>query len=106
MKKFSTDAAGFAALTISELMLQQCVINGLFSSEEAQDLLRTAACRHEEAAEGTEEKVALNMEVARLLRALATGLVPLFREHRQRDIRPSAAKPFKSINPTWVRFPD
>ena len=106
MTKFSTDAAGFAALTISELMLQQCVLNGLFTGEEARRLLISAARRHEEAASGAEEIIALNMEAAHLIRALGSGLEPLFRD--QRDIPKSTPpnKPTPKSRPNWVRFPD
>ncbi|MCC3305571.1 hypothetical protein [Sneathiella sp. HT1-7] len=105
MTKFSTDAAGFAALTISELMLQQCVLNGLFTGEEARRLLISAAMRHEEAADGTEEKIALNMEAAHLIRALVSGLEPLFREARN-TAPPKTPQPKTGSRPNWVRFPD
>ena len=104
MTKFSIDAAGFAALTISELMLQQCVLNGLFTPEEARCLLLSAARRHEAAAEGPDEKIALNMEAAHLIRALTTGLEPLFREQKgQAPEKPAASAKKRE---TWVRFPD
>tara|TARA_R100000005_G_scaffold45764_1_gene21806 strand:- start:3707 stop:4147 length:441 start_codon:yes stop_codon:yes gene_type:complete len=78
MKNFSTDAAGFAALTLSELILQQCLLGGLIAPEDARRLLGIAVHRHEEAANGSEEKIALNMEAAHLLRLLSHGLEPLF----------------------------
>lgn len=106
MTKFSTDAAGFAALTISELMLQQCVLSGLFTAEEAQRLLVSAARRHEEAADGPEEKIALNMEAAHLIRALSSGLEPLFREQRDSPKAAPSSKPGPESRPNWVRFPD
>lgn len=105
MTKFSTDAAGFAALTISELMLQQCVLSGLFTPEEARRLLISAAKRHEEAAEGADEKIALNMEAAHLIRALGSGLEPLFREQRGQKAE-QAKKPKTESRPNWVRFPE
>ncbi|WP_373085415.1 hypothetical protein [Sneathiella sp.] len=105
MKKFSTDAAGFAALTLCELIVQQCVISGLFTPENATHLLKMAARRHQEAAEGTDDKIALNMEAAHLLCTLGSGLEPLFREHRERDIRSPASKPAKPSRPSWVAFP-
>ncbi|MCR9214573.1 MAG: hypothetical protein NXI13_12715 [Proteobacteria bacterium] len=77
MKEFSADAAGFAALTLSELILQQCVIKGLFTRAEARELLETACQRHEENAEGADEKIALNTEAAFLLRSMGRGLKPL-----------------------------
>ncbi|MBO0333549.1 hypothetical protein J0X12_07995 [Sneathiella sp. CAU 1612] len=106
MTKFSTDAAGFAALTISELMLQQCVLSGLFTAEEARRLLSSAARRHEAAAEGPEEKIALNMEAAHLIRALGSGLEPLFRERRDSSKTVAPRKPAPKSRPNWVRFPD
>ena len=107
MTKFSIDAAGFAALTISELMLQQCVLNGLFTPEEARGLLISAARRHEAAAEGPDEKIALNMEAAHLIRALTTGLEPLFREQRTNPpARGQKTRKNKEVKETWVRFPD
>jgi len=71
MKKFSMDAAGFAALTVSELISQQCVIKGLLTVSETRHLLKAAARRHEDCAEGTDEKMALNLEAADLLLALS-----------------------------------
>ena len=106
MRKFSTDAAGFAALTISELMLQQCVLSGLFTVEEAERLLKTAAQRHEEAAEGSETKIALNMEAAHLIRTLAAGLAPLFREQREAARTAPSQNPSGNPKATWIRFPD
>ncbi|TNE33955.1 MAG: hypothetical protein EP348_11925 [Alphaproteobacteria bacterium] len=111
MRNFSTDAAGFAALTLSELILQQCVLKGLFSNEEAKELLALAARRHEDAAEGNDEKIALNMEAAHLLRLLASGLEPLFQEERARKpetpASPCSAKPAEPrARPNWVAFPD
>ncbi|MDF2367255.1 hypothetical protein [Sneathiella sp.] len=105
MTKFSTDAAGFAALTISELILQQCVLNGLFTGEEARRLLISAAKRHEAAASGTDEKIALNMEAAHLIRALSSGLEPLFREQRNAT-PPKTPQQKTGSRPNWVRFPD
>ncbi len=106
MTKFSTDAAGFAALTISELMLQQCVLSGLFTAEEARRLLVSAARRHEDAAHGPEEKIALNMEAAHLIRALGGGLEPLFREQRDSAKATPSSNSSPKSRPNWVRFPD
>lgn len=107
MAKFSTDAAGFAALTISELMLQQCVISGLFTVEEARRLLVSAARRHEEAASGPDEKIALNMEAAHLIRAMLSGLEPLFREPQgNTPARDNKTPGGTGKTETWVRFPD
>lgn len=78
MQNFSTDAAGFAGLTLAELILQHLVLRGLMTPGEARRLLDIAARRHEAAAVGSEEKIALNMEAAHLLRALSLGLEPLF----------------------------
>ncbi|MEH6527979.1 MAG: hypothetical protein V7723_18070 [Sneathiella sp.] len=77
MTKFSTDAAGFAALTLCELILQQCVKNNLFTPAEGKQILKAAAKRHESCAEGDEDKISLNMETAHLLRRLSSGLGPL-----------------------------
>lgn len=77
MTKFSTDAAGFAALTLSELILQQCVKNSLFTPAEGKQILKAAAERHLSCAEGDDAKVALNMETAHLLRRLSSGLGPI-----------------------------
>jgi hypothetical protein len=105
MTKFSIEAAGFAALTISELMLQKCVLKGVFTPEEARRLLISAARRHEDAAEGADEKIALNMEAAHLIRALANGLEPLFREKRE-QAKPDKLAASSKKTETWVRFPD
>ncbi|WP_339630426.1 hypothetical protein [uncultured Sneathiella sp.] len=106
MTEFSTDAAGFAALTISELILQQCVINGLFTAEEARRLLETAAARHEGAAHGPEEKIALNRQSAELIRALSSGLEPLLSRPQAKAEKPAPEKKPATPRPTWVRFPD
>ncbi|MEX1036443.1 MAG: hypothetical protein WDZ54_10835 [Sneathiella sp.] len=106
MTDFSTDAAGFAAFTISELIVQQCVLSGLFTAEEARRLLETAAARHESAAHGPEEKVALNREAAELIRALADGLEPLLRAPHDIPTASPPRKPDVKSRPNWVRFPD
>ena len=101
MTKFSTDAAGFAALTLCELILQQCVKNNLFTPAEGKQILKAAAERHESCAEGDKDKIALNMETAHLLRRLSSGLEPLLNA----DKRPvSEAAQFSQD--TWVKFPD
>ncbi len=86
-------------------MLQQCVLNGLFSGEEARRLLISAAKRHEDAAEGSDEKITLNMEAAHLIRARSSGLEPLFREQREQRAE-QAKKPKTENRPNWVRFPE
>ncbi|USG62855.1 hypothetical protein NBZ79_07680 [Sneathiella marina] len=101
MTKFSTDAAGFAALTLCELILQQCVKNNLFTPTEGKQILKAAAERHESCAEGEDEKIALNMETAHLLRRLSSGLGPLF----DPEGRP-ATKAKRPLQETWVKFPD
>jgi hypothetical protein len=101
MTIFSTDAAGFAALTLCELILQQCVKKDIFTPVEAQELIQAAAVRHESCAEGADDKISLNMETAHLLRQLSMGLEPLFKAGKSREKpmhKPSAV--------TWVRFPD
>ncbi|MAL78180.1 MAG: hypothetical protein CMN55_03560 [Sneathiella sp.] len=123
MKNFSTDAAGFAALTLSELILQQCLLGGLIAPEEARRLLGIAVHRHEEAANGSEEKIALNMEAAHILRLLSHGLEPLLADKAANDdntAAPAASEPLRwpgrtgetpqreppSRRANWVRFPD
>jgi len=83
MAKFPVETTGFAALTITELMLQECVMKGVFEEEDARRLLKAAARRHEEAATGSLEKIQMNMEVATLVRSLAAGLEPLFERKRK-----------------------
>jgi hypothetical protein len=101
MTKFSTDAAGFAALTLCELILQQCVKKNVFTSDEARRLIQAAAKRHESCADGTEDKVSLNMETAQLLRQLSVGLEPLFKA--EKNLREPTQE---TTAATWVRFPD
>jgi hypothetical protein len=101
MTKFSTEAAGFAALTLCELILQQCVKNNLFTPTEGKQILKAAAERHESCAEGDENKISLNMETAHLLRRLSSGLGPLINP----DKRP-ASEAAKISQETWVKFPD
>ncbi len=83
MAKFTFETTGFAALTITELMLQECILKGVFEEEEAKRLLQAAARRHEEAATGSLEKIQMNMEVATLIRSLSAGLEPLFERKRK-----------------------
>lgn len=101
MIKFSTDAAGFAALTLCELILQQCVRNNLFTPAEGKQILKAAAERHESCAEGDDDKNSLNMETAHLLWRLSSGLGPVLNP----DKHPAseAAKPSQE---TWIKFPD
>ncbi|PHQ68715.1 MAG: hypothetical protein COB93_09950 [Sneathiella sp.] len=105
MRKFSTDAAGFAALTVSELILQQCVVKGLFTAPEARNLLNTAVRRHQNSAIGSDEKIALNDEAADLLATLSQGLEPLFRKFPV-ECPDAATEPLRKSKETWVRFPD
>jgi|GEM_PF-3269202 len=82
MKDFSIDTAGFAALTITELLLQHCVMKGVMTAEEVSQLLGSAITRHETAAKGSDEKALINTEAARLITAMLKGLSPLLgKEH-------------------------
>ncbi|MEH6545865.1 MAG: hypothetical protein V7701_05525 [Sneathiella sp.] len=101
MTKFSTDAAGFAALTLCELIFQQCVKNNLITPAEGKQILKAAAERHESCAEGDEEKISLNMETAHLLRRLSSGLGPLLDPDNHKT---PVTK--KSSRETWFKFPD
>ena len=89
MKDFSIDTAGFAALTITELILQQCVMKNVLTEEEVTQLLGSAILRHETAAKGDDEKALINSEAARLITAMLTGLEPLLNKNKV----PVAAKP-------------
>lgn len=80
MQNFSVETAGFVALTLTELMLQECVKKGILSKQEVKHLLNAAAQRHEDAAGGDQEKIDLNTEAAHMIRALMQGLAPLFNE--------------------------
>lgn len=82
MKDFSMDTAGFTALTITELLVQQCVMKGLLTGDEVTGLLKAAAYRHEMAAERDEEKTLINTEAARLIHAMLEGLSPLLNPER------------------------
>ncbi|MBL4906702.1 MAG: hypothetical protein JKX94_04560 [Sneathiella sp.] len=80
MQSFSVETAGFVALTITELLLQECVRKGVITEQEVKHLLRSAARRHDDAAEGDQEKIDLNMEAAHMIRTLLQGLAPMFKE--------------------------
>ncbi|SLN35322.1 hypothetical protein [Oceanibacterium hippocampi] len=75
MRKVGPDAAGFAAFTICELLIQRLILDGRLSGAEARDLLEVAALRHEDSAVGDE--AALNGDAAYLIRRLVRGLKPL-----------------------------
>lgn len=94
MQSFSVETAGFVALTLTELMLQEFVKKGLLSGQEVKHLLVSAALRHEDAAEGDQEKIDLNMEAAHMIRTLMNGLAPLFSEENieQSKIETKAAE--------------
>lgn len=123
MKNFSTDAAGFAALTLSELILQQCLLSGLITPAEARGLLAIAARRHEDAATGSDDKITLNMEAAHLIRTLSLGLEPLLADRAAtgdtaatvssgplhwpgRTVAAAGKAAPPPRRDTWVRFPD
>ncbi|MEP3244689.1 MAG: hypothetical protein ABJN40_11065 [Sneathiella sp.] len=80
MQGFSSDIAGFASLTIVEMLIQECVLKGVLDEAAVNRLLTAAARRHENAAGGEVEKIELNMEAARLIRTLMIGLKPLFEQ--------------------------
>ena len=82
MQSFSVETAGFVALTITELLLQECVRKGVISEQEVKHLLRSAARRHDNAAEGDQEKIDLNMEAAHMIRTLLQGLAPMFKDEK------------------------
>ncbi|MBE7638258.1 hypothetical protein GUA87_15480 [Sneathiella sp. P13V-1] len=84
MQKFSVDTTGFAALTITELLLQECVMKGVLSEKDVKRLLKAAARRHEDAATGNLDRIQMNMETARLIRSLSVGLEPLFKKQRKK----------------------
>jgi hypothetical protein len=92
MRDFSVETAGFAALTLVELLIQQCVIKGILNEEDVKGLLAAAARRHEAAASGSVDRIELNMETARLIHMLAEGLEPLF-EQQIRTGQKAAAPP-------------
>jgi hypothetical protein len=84
MQKFSIDTTGFAALTITEFLIQECVLKGVLSEKDVTRLLQGAAQRHELAAGGSMDKVQLNMETAKLIRTLLVGLEPLFKQQKKK----------------------
>jgi len=90
MQNFSSDTTGFAALTIVELLIQECVMQGLLDEAAVNRLLGAAARRHENAALGEFETVDMNMEAARLIRTMMVGLQPLFVE--KQDMGEDAAE--------------
>ena len=87
MRKVSATAAGFAAFTVVEYLLQELVIKGVVTTEEAREILDSAASRHDDAAYGDEEKVALNNDSAYVIRSLSKGLKPLFKAVEEADRR-------------------
>jgi len=62
--------------------MQELVIKGVLDKEEVERLLEGAANRHDDAAKGEIETIGLNIEAARLIRALSEGLQPLFTDAR------------------------
>lgn len=98
MQSFSIEKTGFAALTIVEFLLQEMVIKGVLSEVEVKRVLRGAAERHEQAAEGAAEKIEMNMEAALLIRTLMSGLQPLFERKptSKKKRRTSKRKPLKA----------
>ncbi len=84
MQKFSVDTTGFAALTITELLIQECVLKGVLSEKDVKRLLDASARRHERAASGDLERIQMNMETACLIRSLTAGLEPLFKKQRKK----------------------
>ncbi|MEH6403495.1 MAG: hypothetical protein V7750_09010 [Sneathiella sp.] len=82
MKDFSIDTAGFAALTITELLLQHCVMKEVLTEAEVTHLLGSAIHRHESAANGDDEKASINTEAARLITAMLEGLAPLLNKNK------------------------
>lgn len=87
MQTYSTQTAGFVALTVTELLLQECVLKGVLSEKDVKRLLRAAARRHENAAEGEAAKIDLNMQAAHMIRALMSGLEPLFEKKKKQKKR-------------------
>ncbi len=85
MQNFSSDTTGFAALTIVELLIQECVMQDLLDEEAVNRLLGEAARRHENAALGELDKIDMNMEAARLIRTMMVGLRPLFNQIQGTD---------------------
>ncbi len=98
MQSFSVETAGFVALTLTELLLQECVRKGVLSEQEVKHLLISAAKRHENAADGDQEKVDLNMEAAHMIRTMMQGLAPLFNEEetQQEKIENQPVEPTKN----------
>jgi len=95
MQRFSVERTGFAALTIIELLLQEMVIKGILSEREVKRILKAAARRHEDAAEGDADKIEMNMEAALLIRTLTSGLAPLFDREEKTNYPNKKKKPVK-----------
>lgn len=87
MQEFSVQSAGFAALTLSDLMLQQLVISGHFTSAQARLLLASAIERHTDCAERDPDNAALNITTAQLIQRLTVGLEPLLDQYDRADAR-------------------
>ena len=106
MQTYSTQTAGFVALTVTELLLQECVIKGVLSEKDVKRLLRAAARRHENAAEGEESKIDLNMQAAHMIRTLMQGLEPLFEKTKTKKKKTKkTSKPDKKADIDNTKLP-
>lgn len=84
MREFSTDSAGFAALTLVEILIQELVRQELLDDRDVKRILKAAAKRHEKAAAGSSEKIDLNMESATLIRLMKSGLTPMMKAAKEK----------------------
>ena len=103
MQQFSVQSAGFAALTLSDLMLQQLMISGLVTADQARQLLASAIARHSQCAENDAQNASLNIQTAQLIQKLAAGLEPLLKQY---DADPQTAeKPTRIISGKLTLLP-
>jgi len=105
MPNFSVDRTGFAALTIVEFLIQEMVMKGMLTEADVKHLLVAAARRHEDAAQGDQYKIDMNMEAALLIRTLMQGLDPLFTRDRNSTKKKRERKPKPRTNERPTRPP-
>ncbi|WP_169569820.1 hypothetical protein [Sneathiella limimaris] len=84
MRQISADKTGFASLTIVELLLQELILKDILDDRDVKRLLKAAAKRHEKSANGSPDKIELNMETATLIRLLLEGLQPALKKAKKK----------------------
>ena len=77
MREFSTDSAGFAALTLVEILIQELVQKGVLEGKDAKRVLKASRKRHKKAAQRNADNAVLNHEAADLIQIMKFELSSL-----------------------------